>query len=253
MSYMIAVSGKGGVGKTTLSALVVRALAARSRKPVLAVDADPNMCLDAALGVKVGPTIGAIREEAKIFAAKGLAAGVSKQDWLELKIAECLVEAQDFDLVAMGRSEGAGCYCYANNILKNALAKVSTVYPYVVLDNEAGLENLSRRIVQDVNLLLMVTDPSARGMQTILRLHQMTGEMNVKYHKLAVVVNRLRSERLPELAAEVKGLTGADFVVGLPDDPELAELAERGGSVLSASPDNPVAKLVDGLLAQAGL
>jgi CO dehydrogenase maturation factor len=253
MSYLIAVSGKGGVGKTTLSGLIVSRLIVRDCKPVLAVDADPNMCLDSVLGVTVKSTIGAIREEAKIFAAKGMAAGVSKQDWMEFKIAECLVEANDFDLIAMGRSEGAGCYCYANNVLKNAIEKVSKVYPYVVLDNEAGLENLSRRIVQNVDLLVMVADPSSRGLQTVLRLHEMTGEMNIKYGKLAIVVNRLRRDELPERVEEIKQITKADFVIGLPDCGEMAEIAEKGGNIMSASADNKIIKIIDDLLEQAGL
>lgn len=253
MSYLIAVSGKGGVGKTTLSGLIVSRLIARNCTPVLVVDADPNMCLDSVLGVTVTSTIGAIREEAKTFAAKGMSAGVSKQDWMEFKIAECLVEADDFDLIAMGRSEGAGCYCYANNVLKNAIEKVSKVYPYIVLDNEAGLENLSRRIVQNVDLLVMVADPSSRGLQTIVRLHQMTGEMNIKYGKLAVVVNRLRRDELPERIEEIREITKADFIIGMPDCGELAEIAEKGGNIMNVSPDNKIVKLVDDLLEQAGL
>ena len=253
MSYLIAVSGKGGVGKTTLSGLIVSRLIARNCTPVLAVDADPNMCLDSVLGVTVTSTIGAIREEAKVFAAKGMAAGVSKQDWMEFKIAECLVEADDFDLIAMGRSEGAGCYCYANNVLKNAIEKVSKVYPYIVLDNEAGLENLSRRIVQSVDLLVMVADPSSRGLQTVVRLHQMTGEMNIKYDKLAIIVNRLRRDELPERMEEIREITKADFVIGMPDCSELAEIAEKGGNIMNVSADNKIVKLVDELLEQAGL
>ncbi len=253
MSYLIAVSGKGGVGKTTLSGLIVSRLIARNCTPVLAVDADPNMCLDSVLGVTVTSTIGAIREEAKVFAAKGMAAGVSKQDWMEFKIAECLVEADDFDLIAMGRSEGAGCYCYANNVLKNAIEKVSKVYPYIVLDNEAGLENLSRRIVQSVDLLVMVADPSSRGLQTVVRLHQMTGEMNIKYGRLAIIVNRLRRDELPERMEEIREITKADFVIGMPDCSELAEIAEKGGNIMNVSADNKIVKLVDELLEQAGL
>ncbi len=253
MSYLIAVSGKGGVGKTTLSGLIVSRLIARNCKPVLAVDADPNMCLDSVLGVTVTSTIGAIREEAKVFAAKGMSAGVSKQDWMEFKIAECLVESNDFDLIAMGRSEGAGCYCYANNVLKNAIEKVSKVYPYIVLDNEAGLENLSRRIVQSVDLLVMVADPSSRGLQTVVRLHEMTGEMNIKYGKLAIIVNRLRRDEMPERMEEIREITKADFVIGMPDCSELAEIAEKSGNIMNVSSDNKIVQQIDELLEQAGL
>lgn len=253
MSYLIAVSGKGGVGKTTIAGLLVTRLIDRGCSPVLAVDADPNMCLDEVLGVEVTATIGAVREEAREIAAKGLAAGVSKQELLEYKIAESLVEAKDFDLIAMGRSEGAGCYCYANNVLKNAIGEMSGSYPYLVLDNEAGLENLSRRIVQKVNLMIMIADPSNRGLKTVVRLHEMTGEMNIKYDKLAIVVNRLRRGTLPAQAEEVKKITGADFVIGLPDCDELAQLAEEGRGIAGISPDNKIISIIDDLLEQAGL
>ena len=155
MSYLIAVTGKGGVGKTTVSSLIIKQMVAAGKKPVLAIDADPNSCLYAALGVKVEKTVGRVREEAKIEASKGMGAGISKQDMLQMKISESLVESVGFDLIAMGRPEGAGCYCYANNVLKSVIGKLSGQYPYVVLDNEAGLENLSRRIVQKVNLLVI--------------------------------------------------------------------------------------------------
>ncbi len=163
MSYLIAVTGKGGVGKTTVSSLIIKQMVAAGKKPVLAIDADPNSCLDAALGVKVEKTVGRVREEAKIEASKGMGAGISKQDMLQMKISESLVESVGFDLIAMGRPEGAGCYCYANNVLKSVIGKLSGQYPYVVLDNEAGLENLSRRIVQKVNLLVLVSDQSNSG------------------------------------------------------------------------------------------
>ncbi len=253
MSYLIAVSGKGGVGKTTLAGLLVTRLIARGCSPVLAVDADPNMCLDEVLGVEVSSTVGAVREEARIIAGKGLSAGISKQELLEYKIAESLVEASDFDLIAMGRSEGAGCYCFANNVLKNAIGELAGAYPYLVLDNEAGLENLSRRIVRKVDLMIMIADPSSRGLKTVVRLHEMTEEMNIEYDQLAIVVNRLRRGRLPERIDEIKKTTGADFVVGLPDCDELAQLAEEGRGIAGISPDNKIVAIVDDLLEQAAL
>jgi CO dehydrogenase maturation factor len=156
MGFLIAVSGKGGTGKTTVAALIIDQLIKADFKPVLAVDADPNTCLDLSLGVKAVKTIGRVREEAKESAGKGMAPGISKQELIELKIAESLVEADDFDLIAMGRPEGAGCYCYANSVLKTVIKQISDHYPYIVLDNEAGLENLSRRIVREVDILIML-------------------------------------------------------------------------------------------------
>ena len=162
MSYTIAITGKGGTGKTTIAALLVANLVRRGKRPVLAVDADPNSCLDLALGVKAANTVGRLREDARDLAAANPA--LSKRELLEMKISESLVEGDDFDLIAMGRPEGPGCYCYANNVLRDVLAEISGSYPYVVLDNEAGLENLSRRIVTRVDLLLVVGDTSRTGL-----------------------------------------------------------------------------------------
>lgn len=253
MSFKIAVSGKGGVGKTTVAGLLVARLIARGCKPVLAVDADPNTCLDAVLGVKAQNTIGRVREEAKEVAAKGLSGGISKQQLLEMKISESLVEADNFDLIAMGRPEGPGCYCYANNVLKQALGEISGQYPYIVLDNEAGLENLSRRIVTRVDVLVIVADPSARGLDTVERLWTLAKEMDVGYGRLAIVVNRLRNGELPAAAARLKETTGAECVLGLNDDDEVAKFAQEGRTMFELPAKNQVAAAIDDFLAQLGL
>lgn len=250
MSYTIAIAGKGGTGKTTVAALVVSRLIARGSKPVLAVDADPNCCLDAALGVEVTQTVGAVREEARELAGKGLGSGVSKQQMLELKIAESLVEADDFDLIAMGRCEGPGCYCYANNVLKRVIARLTDDYPVVVIDNEAGLENLSRRIVRRVDLLVMVSDPSQVGLRTVERLYALANEMGLDYGLLVIIVNRLRDGRMPAAAAAVKEKTKADLLVGLPADDALAELGELGRSLIGIGSDNPAVVEIDRLLSE---
>lgn len=253
MSYTIAITGKGGVGKTTISALAVLRLVASGRKPVLAVDADPNSCLDAALGVRVEHTVGGVREEARILAGEGRTTGVAKQELLQLKIAQSLVEASDFDLLAMGRPEGPGCYCYANNALRATLGELADDYPYVVIDNEAGLENLSRRIVRKLDLMIMVTDPSAQGLETVRRLFGLAKEMEVKIKQLAVVVNRLRDGILPAAAAKLQAEIGASLLVGLPDDTALARFAEARTPLRNLSPDNPVVAGIDRLLAQGGV
>jgi len=253
VGYFVAITGKGGTGKTTIAGLLVLRLIARGCRPVLAVDADPNICLNAALGVQVNKTIGSVREEAREAAGKGMASGISKQQLMELKIAESLVEAKDFDLIAMGRPEGPGCYCYANNVLKSILSEISSSYPYIVLDNEAGLENLSRRIVQKVDLMIIVADPSRNGLETVNRLYSLAKEMDIKYEKLAIIINRLRSGELPTDALELKMKTGANFLFGLPDDAEIAELAENGTSLLSLSEQNRVEEILDKFLDEIGL
>jgi len=239
MSNIIAIAGKGGVGKTTVAALAVAALVRQGARPVLAVDADPNSCLDAVLGVAVENTVGRLREDVRNQAAA--ATGMSKRELLELRIAESLVEGADCDLISMGRPEGPGCYCYANNLLRGVLGELAGQYPYVVIDNEAGLENLSRRIAPKVDTLILVADPSKRGLDTLLRLHDLALEMAVSYSRLILVVNRLRGPELPGAAFDLAAATNAGQLVGLPEDAQLAALDEAGASLLGLSPDNPVA------------
>ena len=241
MTTTIAVGGKGGVGKTTVAALLVQGLVRAGAKPVLAVDADPNTCLDELLGLRASATVGSVREDARVLAGMGkLPPGISKQQLLELRISESLVEAEDFDLVAMGRSEGPGCYCYANNVLRQVIAELSDAYPWVVIDNEAGLENLSRRIVRQVDWLVLVSDPSARGLTTVARLHSLAREMEVAFDHLALVVNRVRGSAPPPQAVALAAELGAELLVALPDDDELAALAEVGEPVHGLPADNPV-------------
>jgi len=261
MGYICAVTGKGGVGKTMVSALLTRQLIKNGREPVLAIDADPNSCLDSALGVKAGNTVGRAREEVRDAAADAAKSGISKQDLLQYKIAESLVEADCFDLIAMGRPEGAGCYCYANNVLKNVIAEIANEYPYVILDNEAGLENLSRRIVLAVDMLVLVSDASNAGLKTLARLHDLALEMGTEYKKLILVINRLRSGALldsigiqhgdsgvlPDSIKEIMAATGADGIIGLPDDSDVAEYNEQGHSLLGLPDDNRVVVRIDGL------
>jgi CO dehydrogenase maturation factor len=245
MSYTIAITGKGGVGKTTITGLLISRLIRSGRLPVLAVDADANSCLHAVLGVKVENTVGRIREDARIEASSGKVTGIAKQQMLEMKIAECLVEAKNFDLIAMGRPEGPGCYCFANNVLRDVIRKLSSSYPYVIIDNEAGLENLSRRIVQKVDLLVMVADPSKNGIETVRRLHKLAFEMNIDFKRLCVFINRSRTGKLPEEAVFLKNETEAEFVIALPDNQEIASFSERGESMLSLSPENEIVGMMD--------
>ena len=236
--HLIAVTGKGGVGKTTVSALLIKNLLAAGKTPVLAIDADPNSCLDAALGVQVTNTVGRAREEVRVSA--GANANLSKRELLRLKIEQGLVESNGFDLIAMGRPEGEGCYCYANNVLKEIIAEIASQYPYVILDNEAGLENLSRRIVQKVDLMVLVSDASNAGLQTLLRLYELAGEMKMVYGKLALVISKLRGEQLPGRMADITGKTKADLVISLPSDEEVAAFAESNRSFLEISDANVV-------------
>ena len=245
--YTIAITGKGGTGKTTIAAAIVTCLIDRGCTPVLAVDADPNSCLDGVLGVRALKTVGQIREESR-DAGAGQPEGVSKRELIELRIAESLVEAEDFDLIAMGRPEGPGCYCYANNLFGDCIGELSKGYPCIVIDNEAGLENLSRRLYRQVDLLLIAGDPSKRGIETIRRLHGLAAEMGVEYARLALVVNLVRDgSNTQDLSALGREL-GADSVLILPFDPEIARAGEEGLRMQDVPRTNPVLAGIDGLI-----
>jgi len=245
-SKLIAITGKGGVGKTTLCALLIKNLLSTGKTPVLAIDADPNSCLDAALGVSVSGTVGRAREDVRTESQTNV--NISKKELLELKIQSGLAEANGFDLITMGRPEGEGCYCYANNILKDIITEISSKYPYVILDNEAGLENLSRRIVQKTDLMIFVSDASNSGMQTLLRLYELAIEMKITYSKLAIVINKIKNDKMPQKITEIQEKTKADIVIGLPDDNEIFEFAQDNKNYLDISNTNPVFIKINELL-----
>ena len=251
MSYKIAVAGKGGTGKTTISAIILARMIARGCRPVLAVDADPNSCLDAALGVTVSSTVGRAREDLKAIVKSGSETGLTKQQMLEMKITESLVEEDAFDLIAMGQPEGEGCYCYANMVLKQILTEMTDAYPYVVIDNEAGLENLSRRIVPHVDFMVLVTDPSKQGIRTIERLHTLARKMQITWDRLAVVVNRVRGDDIPAAAREVGTRIEPDSLIAVPDSVDVGIFAEQGKPLTDLDTANPAVQRIDDLLKDA--
>jgi len=216
------------------------------------VDADPNSCLDGVLGVQSLQTVGRLREESRDAGAGG-PAGISKRDLVELRIAECLVEADNFDLIAMGRPEGPGCYCYANNLFKDVIGALARNYPFIVIDNEAGLENLSRRLYQSIDLLIITGDPSRRGLATIERLYELAGEMGIAYDALALMVNLVRGDSAMEDLQGLQLKTSARYLVTLPYDKGLALAGEQGQSMLSVDPSNPVLSKIHDFIARLGL
>ena len=249
MGWTLAITGKGGVGKTTLAALAVRWLSEQGRRPVLAVDADPNTNLDALLGVQVSSAVGSIREEVKQLAQSlgTSTGGMGKQQLLELKIQQSLIETERFDLLAMGRPEGPGCYCYANNVLGAAVRRLAGSYAAVVLDNEAGLENLSRRIVRRVDQLLFMADSSRRGLTTARRLYDLAMEMRIDAGAMGLVVNRAREparggsrDNSLDLVPRFFEDSRVTVVGSLPEDAEVGARDAAGESIWTLPGQNPV-------------
>jgi CO dehydrogenase maturation factor len=251
MGQVIAVTGKGGVGKTTVAALIVRALVEAGKGPVLAVDADPNLNLDAALGVKAESTVGDVREEGLDRAAT-LPGGMAKAEFLQLRIQQALVEAQGFDLLAMGRPEGPGCYCFANTILRACVDQVGKQYKYVVVDCEAGLEHLSRRTAGDVDVLILLSDPSVRGLETIKRVTELINELKTKVGRMAFAFTRVPNGIPAELAAAAKD-RGLPDPLAIPEDAEVRDLDTRGQPLVGVKPDSPAYTAVKGLLREVGV
>lgn len=249
MTKTIAVAGKGGTGKTTISALVIDYLAKQGKGSVLAIDADPSTNLNLALGVPLYDTVGDVREETATAVGGARAmGGMSKWDYLDFRINESLVEEMAFDLLAMGRPEGPGCYCAANNILRTSVDRLSDAYDYVVIDNEAGLEHLSRRTTQDVDLLLLVSDPSLRGIIAAGRVAELVDELKTTVDKIYLIVNRVSGDTLPEpltKAIEEHKLT----LVGLiPADPAVNELDGLGEPIVKLPEDAPIRRSLEAIL-----
>ena len=216
MAYTIAVAGKGGTGKTTITALVLRYLLETKNKPVLAVDADPNSCLNEALGVNVHATIGALREDSLQTIRNGSdrPGGMSMEQLFDYNVHQSLIESKGFDLMVMGRPEGPGCYCAANNIIRKYTDKLSDKYPYVVIDNEAGMEHLSRRTTHTVNLLLIISDPAVRGIETAKRIESLIEELRLEIERHFVIINKVTGSEVNILqqAAERYGLQIKGFI-----------------------------------------
>jgi len=229
---LLAVAGKGGVGKSTLSALLVQALHEDSGKIVLAVDADPNSNLGEKLGAPAGKTIGDLREE--LLRMSEESAGVSKQDLVRYQLQMAKVEGNGFDLISMGRPEGPGCYCYINNLLRLFIDEMSSAYDHVVVDNEAGMEHLSRRTTRRMDALLLVSDASPLGIRTARRLKELAAEMQLDVGRILLVVSR--AERLgPEAAAEAAAAGFVDIHF-IPEDQQVAKATLEGRPLISLGP-----------------
>ena len=239
MAFVIALAGKGGTGKTTLAGLTIRYIIEKKRMPVLAVDADSNNCLNDVLGVDVHATIGKLREESLQVIRSGAdrPGGMSMEQLFDYQVQQSLIESKGFDLMVMGRPEGPGCYCAANNIIRKYTDKLSDTYPYVVIDNEAGMEHLSRRTTHKVDILLIVSDPSIRGIETAKRINGLVDELQLEIDRCAVIINRVSGDEGTELRrlAEKSGIKIAGII---PQDTEITNFDLKGKPVFHLPDDS---------------
>jgi len=231
--FTIAVSGKGGTGKTTVSSLLVRSFIELGETPILAVDADPNANLHEALGVNIMETLGSMREEAF---TRHIPPGMNRHDYVRFRFRQALVEATGFDLVAMGRPEGSGCYCFANDLLSECMIQLERDYPFVVIDTEAGMEHISRGTIGKPDILLIVSDPGARGLRTITRIKEIATQLGLEPGRIQTVLNRVKSGTAPVVFD-----TGKPIAI-IPDDP-LIEAADLDALPVSQVPFASPARL----------
>lgn len=227
---ILAVSGKGGVGKTMLSALIIRKLVKDGERNILAIDADPDFNLPGMLGVSVKNTVGDIKEEL-LTKQSQLPPGYSKDTWLESRVFEIIVETPDFDILVMGRPEGPGCYCSVNNVLRWVIDSMTKSYDHVIIDAEAGLEHISRKTTMGVDDMIIVTDMSQHGFDTAKRINELAGELGARFKHLYLVANRVNAEHERAVTERAESL-GPEFLGMIPYDICIEEYLFAGRSLL---------------------
>jgi CO dehydrogenase maturation factor len=248
MTKTIALAGKGGSGKTTVASLLIHALVQRVPGPLLAIDADPSTNLHLALGLPMPMTVVEIREEMTETAqASQLGVTISRQDYLTHEIRMALEEGDTIDLLAMGRPEGQGCYCAANHMLRTIIDDLGKNYPYLIVDNEAGMEHISRRTTRDVDLLLIVSDPTLRGLAAAKTIYEMAQDIEVNVHHIWLIMNRLEGE-IPETLQQAIDELDMEETFTIPADPRVNELDALGQPLIQLNGDSPALKAVEALL-----
>jgi CO dehydrogenase maturation factor len=255
MTKTIAMAGKGGTGKTSVAALLIKLLSQKGL--VLAVDADPSTNLNLALGLPLedDKTVGRIREKMTEDVSKGhFSPTITKQEYLFNKIMESLVESKGFDLLAMGRPEGPGCYCASNEFLRVSLDKLITDYKYdfVVMDCEAGMEHISRQTTRDVDVLLIMSDPTMKGITTAARMKDLIGELRSKIGKVGLVVNRVKGELSPEIRKAIDE-SGLQVIALIPEDSNVAALEMKGRPITELPQESPLEVKVKEMIEGFGL
>jgi len=251
MTTTIAIAGKGGVGKTTIAALLIKLLA--EKRVVLAIDGDPATNLNFSLGLELNDTVGRVREDMAAEVKSGrFSPTVSKPDYLEMKVAEALVESQGLDLLAMGRPEGPGCYCAANNMLRTCIDRLARNYDFVVMDCEAGMEHISRQTTQDVDILLIVSDPTIRGVTTAARMKELIAEIRTRATKVYLVINRARDGLSAQVSKVIED-SSLELIATIPEDASIMELEERGVPLTQLPEDSPLKQAVGNIASKLGL
>ena len=256
MAHVIAVAGKGGVGKTTLCGMLIQYLCEQKKGPILAVDADANSNLNEVLGVKVETTLGDVREEiaqAEIAKESPIPKGMSKADYAELRFEDALVEDDDFDLLAMGRTQGKGCYCFVNGLLQSQLAKYQNHYPYIVVDNEAGMEHISRGILPSMQTAILVSDCSRRGVQAVGRIARLIDECGMKPDTVGLIINRAPGGKLNAGIQEEIENQGLHLLGVVPQDEDVYEYDCEGKPTTDLPEDNPVKKALREIVSNLNL
>lgn len=252
MTATIAIAGKGGAGKTLIAALLVRYILDHQLGTVLAVDADPSTNLHLALGTTVSGTVGDMREDMlALTQARQLPAGMTLNEYLDYQLRLLLTEEKGFDLLAMGRPEGPGCYCAANSLLRFLIDHIAKRYDFVVIDNEAGMEHLSRRTTRDVDLLLLVSDPTVRGILSAAEMQTLAGKLKIRVGRTRAIINRVPSRNadvglddLPQPVREVIAARELEVVGLVPRDENVVEYDARGKPFFDLPDDAPARRAI---------
>lgn len=244
MAHVIAVAGKGGVGKTTLCGLMIQYLCEKGKTPILAVDADANSNLNEVLGVEVEMTLGDVREEiaqAENSAKSPIPPSMSKADYAEIMFQRCLIEEDDYDMLVMGRTQGKGCYCFVNGLLQSQLQKLTPNYEYLMVDNEAGMEHISRGVLPKVDTIVLVSDCSRRGVQAVGRIAKLVEECGMKPKKMGLIVNRAPEGVLNAGTKEEIEKQGLTLFGVVPQDTDVYEF-DCDGKPIVALPESSLVK-----------
>lgn len=243
MSYTIAIAGKGGVGKTTVSGLIVQYLCELNKGPILAVDADANSNLNEVLGQTYDTTLGDVREEiarSEIADVSPIPKGMTKAEYADYRFGEALVETEKYDMMVMGRTQGEGCYCYVNGILKTQIQRFAKNYKYIVVDNEAGMEHISRGVLPSVDTILLVSDCSRRSIQTVARIAQLVKDLDIKAKQVKLIVNRVPGGQLSEAVRNEINNFGLDLIGVIPQDEGVFTYDSEGKAICDLPEDAPI-------------